>query len=65
MVAQWFYKRTGTTVHGPFMTRKLKQLASSGELRPNDRLRMDGSTKVVRAGTMEGLFPATIAPETL
>ncbi len=59
MLSQWYYTRVGGKTDGPFSARKLRQLASTGRLRPDDRLRMDGNSKSVRAGNIAGLFPAS------
>lgn len=59
MLSQWYYTRVGGKTDGPFSARKLRQLASSGQLRPDDRLRMDGHAKSVRAGNIAGLFPTS------
>jgi len=57
MVPQRYYTRVGGKTDGPFSARKLKQLVSSGQLLPNDRVRADGNPKSVSAGSIEGLFP--------
>jgi len=57
MVSRMYYTRVGGKTNGPFSPRKLRQLASAGQLLPNDWLRMDGNAKSVRAGNIEGLFP--------
>jgi hypothetical protein len=57
MVSQWYYTQVGGKTNGPFTTRKLRQLASTGQMLPNDKLRLDGHSKFVRAGNMAGLFP--------
>ena len=66
MVSQWYYLRVGGNPNGPFSARKIRQLASAGQLLPDDRLCLDGNPKVVRAGNIEGLSPptspATVSP---
>lgn len=64
MASQWYYKRVGGKTSGPFSGIRLRQLASSGQLRPNDSLRMDGNKKTVRAGDIEGVFPHS-SPDTV
>jgi hypothetical protein len=56
VLSQWYYTRVGGKTNGPYSVRKLRQLASAGQLRPDDRLRMDGNAKSVRAGNIDGLF---------
>jgi len=60
MVSQRYYTRVAGKTHGPFSTRKLRQMASAGQLLPNDRVRSDGNSKSVSAGSIAGLFPAHI-----
>ena len=56
MAKQWFYSHLGQKVLGPFTSRELKTLASTGELGPNDRVRRRGMVHPVIALRIKGLF---------
>ena len=56
-MANWFYKKNGTT-HGPIDSAKLKQLAQTGELRPDDFLRREDMQSWAMASKVQGLFGA-------
>lgn len=54
-MAQWHIIRDGNE-HGPFDDAKLKKLASSGKLKPDDLVRRDDATTVKMAKEIKGLF---------
>ena len=56
MPSQWYYKQVGREMVGPCTARELKQMASSGQLLPTDRVHREGMMKPVRARRVKGLF---------
>jgi len=54
-MAQWHILRNGNE-HGPFDDARLKQLAASGKLNPDDLVRRDDATTVRMAKEIKGLF---------
>lgn len=66
MSQQWFVSRDGQSA-GPFSSAQLKAQAEAGSLRLDDRLRLDGQTKWVKAAAVKGLFEnapaAAVAPQ--
>jgi len=62
MSTQWFYTRDGKAIHGPFSSKALKQLASTGQILPTDRVRKASMERTVRARRVKGLFAAPDAP---
>ncbi len=54
-MAQWHILRNGNE-HGPFDDARLKKLASSGKLNPDDLVRRDDATTVRMAKEIKGLF---------
>jgi hypothetical protein len=58
-MANWLYQKNGTK-HGPIDSAKLKQLARTGELRPDDLLRRDDMQSWTKASKVQGLFGAAI-----
>jgi hypothetical protein len=54
----WFYKRDGKLMLGPFSAKKLKEMASTGQILPTDTVRRDGAgMMMVAARRVKGLFP--------
>ena len=51
----WYCKLRGRT-RGPVSPAVLRQLASSGKLRPTDMISRDGTTNWIRAGNVKHLF---------
>jgi uncharacterized protein DUF4339 len=63
MSTRWFYTRDGRTMLGPFSSQALKQLASTGQILPTDRVRKASMERTVRARRVKGLlFAAPAAP---
>ena len=55
----WYYEHEGQP-GGPVTVSQLRQLASSGQLLPTDKVRKDDMTKWVKARTVKGLFAADV-----
>lgn len=55
MASEWFYRVAGEE-HGPVSSRRLKELATSGELAPDDHIRRRESSHWTPAGQVKGLF---------
>lgn len=55
---KWFAEINGDAV-GPLNDAALKQMASTGKLRPEDRVRQDGGDTWIAAASIRGLFNAT------
>src|SRR4051794_33906008 len=51
----WYYARGGTH-QGPVTPAQLKQMAQSGDLKPDDLVFQEGGTQWVAASTVKGLF---------
>lgn len=62
MASLWYYRKNSTQ-YGPMESRDLKELATSGWLRPADFIRRDNQTDWRSAGSVKGLF-ASSASET-
>ena len=62
MATGWIIKRNNKE-SGPFSPQQLKQLASSGKLKPEDLLRKEPGGKFQRANSIKGLFPEKAAEE--
>jgi len=60
-MADWFYGRDGQQ-QGPVSSAGLKQLADSGQLRPDDLVWQEGMAKWVAASQVKGLFAPPAAP---
>ncbi len=60
MATEWYYTKSDQQ-HGPVSSSKLKSLAQSGHLTPQDMVRTDGMTEWKPAGSVKGLF--STAPE--
>jgi hypothetical protein len=63
-MAQWFIAR-GSKQHGPVDDAKLKQLAASGKLLPDDIVRREDMSSGLKAKDVEGLLPLAPAPQQL
>ena len=57
MAAEWYFAK-GKQVFGPVDAAELKEMASTGRLSPNDRIRKEGMTQWVRASAARQLFPS-------
>ncbi|MFO0811292.1 MAG: DUF4339 domain-containing protein [Gemmataceae bacterium] len=55
----WYYEHEGKP-GGPVTVSQLRQLASSGQLLPTDKVRKDDMTKWVKARAVKGLFAADV-----
>lgn len=54
-MASWFVSNDGKE-HGPFTSEQLKQLATSGQVRPETPIRRDDKQIAIRASEIKGLF---------
>ena len=54
--AQWFIRQNNDDKSGPFSSKELAELATSGKLHPQDRVRKDGMKTWVEASHVRGLF---------
>ena len=55
MADQWFYSQEGQQ-YGPMSTLQIKNLATAGELQPNDLLWKEGLESWIPASRLKGLF---------
>jgi hypothetical protein len=55
-MAGWYYS-INDEQHGPVSVKDLKRLAGSGQLRPDNLVRKDGTDNWTKAGSVNGLFP--------
>lgn len=60
-MANWYYQKNDTQ-HGPITGRQLKELADSGRLHPDDKVKKDGMEKWTTAKNVKGLFQRTPKP---
>ena len=58
--SEWYYK-DGQRV-GPVSSTKLRELAKSGQLQPNDLVWRQDLNQWVQAGTVDGLFSFSPSP---
>ena len=63
-MADWFIDRNGKE-HGPVTAQQLKQLAATGQLRPDDRVRRDDMQAPRPAREIKGLFGPASKPPSL
>ncbi|MBN9519381.1 DUF4339 domain-containing protein [bacterium] len=56
MSSKWFVVRGGEE-RGPFTPQRLREMAASGELRPEDKVRREDLPAARPASTVKGLFP--------
>src|SRR5262249_2585142 len=56
-MSEWYYARNNQRL-GPVSTEQLKQLASSGQLSPNDLVWKDAMANWMAASTIPNLFPS-------
>jgi hypothetical protein len=61
MVAEWFYTEQGQR-RGPVTWQQLQQLATAGQVKPNDLVWKNGMAQWVPASSQAGLFGAPAAP---
>jgi GYF domain 2/Domain of unknown function (DUF4234) len=62
MGSEWHYTQNGQAVAAPVSTPQLKQLAASGQLKPDDLVWQEGMTSWAAASSIKGLFgPAKAA----
>jgi hypothetical protein len=60
MPAKWYFSRKGLHVAGPCSSAELKRLAASGHLSPDDLVGKNRKVRLVKAGTVKGLFTPTV-----
>jgi hypothetical protein len=60
MAQDWYIVRNGKE-HGPYSPSQLKQLAASGKLQPDDKVRREDMETACKASSLKGLFPETEA----
>jgi GYF domain 2 len=60
MSSQWHYSKDGSQ-HGPVTSQRLKELAASGELAPNDLVWKEGLADWRPAMSLKGLFSEPVA----
>ena len=58
MADQWYYAQEGQQ-QGPVSQEQLKELASSGQLKPSNTVWKQGMAQWAKAGQVSGLFPAS------
>jgi hypothetical protein len=58
MAGEWFVAREGQQPSGPVTPQQLKQMATSGQLQPEDLVWREGMPKWVPAGQVKGLLGA-------
>ena len=56
MAAQWFFTRNGQGISGPCSSTELKRFAASGKLAPDDMVGKNRKVRLVKAGSVKGLF---------
>ncbi len=56
MATEWYMQKDGRK-HGPISGRKLRQLASTGKIKPEDLIQKKGMTEWQPAKNLTGLFP--------
>jgi hypothetical protein len=56
MPSQWYYSRNGQKVLGPCSSSALKKLAAQGKITPDDLVGKNRTVRLVKAGTVKGLF---------
>ena len=54
MPTKWFYKRDDQSIQGPFTAKKLKEMASSGQILPTDTVRRETAEKMITARRVKG-----------
>jgi hypothetical protein len=61
MPSKWYYSRSGQKVLGPCTSTELKRLAAGGHLKPDDLVGKNRVVRLVKAGTVKGLFTTPTA----
>ncbi len=61
MAHEWFVARGGKEI-GPVTAQRLKEMASSGELVPDDHVRRGDMKTPTKAGSIKGLFHKVVEP---
>jgi hypothetical protein len=61
MPAKWYYSHDGQKPTGPLTSTELKGLAASGQLTQEDMVGKNRTVRLVKAGTVKGLFIASNA----
>jgi hypothetical protein len=56
MANKWYYSRNSGKVVGPCSSLSLKKLAATGHLAPDDLVGRNRIVRLVKAGTVKGLF---------
>jgi GYF domain 2 len=59
MPAKWYYSHDGQQTNGPCSGTELKKLAASGKLTPEDMVAKNRTVRLVKAGSVKGLFTTT------
>jgi len=59
MANEWHYTLNGQPAAAPVSATQLKQLATSGQLKPTDLVWQDGMLEWAPAGSVKGLFPTS------
>jgi hypothetical protein len=54
--AKWYFSRKGLKVAGPCSSTELKRMAAGGHLTPEDLVGKNRKVRLVKAGTVKGLF---------
>jgi len=54
--SEWFIRR-GNTEHGPFSSKQMRAMATSGKLKADDMVQKGRSAKWAKASSVKGLFP--------
>jgi hypothetical protein len=63
MPQEWYYAK-GDQKHGPVPAITLKEMATSGQLSPNDLIWKEGMSQWMEAKNIKGLFPIPKTPST-
>jgi hypothetical protein len=58
MPSKWYYSCKGQKVVGPCSPSQLKKLATDGQLTPDDLVGKNRVVRLVKAGSVKGLFPS-------
>jgi hypothetical protein len=58
MPSKWYYSHNGQKVSGPCSATYLKKLAATGRLMPDDLVGKNRVVRLVKAGSVKGLFLA-------
>jgi hypothetical protein len=56
MANKWYYMQKGQPVAGPCSSMELRRLATRGQITPDDLVGRNRTVRLVKAGTVKGLF---------